>query len=80
MDHCFKEWCSLFILEDHKEIISNKEADNVKHQDQVIRFGSSVNESHYISPYWKGQEWFFLILDAFYLNNENGKWKEYVYR
>lgn len=36
---------SLIILEFHKEILSNKEADNVKHQGQVIRFRSIVNTS-----------------------------------
>lgn len=42
---------SLIILEDHKEIISNKEADNVKHQGQVIWFRSIVNTSQ-ISLYF----------------------------
>lgn len=67
----------LIILEDHKEIISNKESDNVKHQGQVIRFRSIVNTSQvlFYFPLLKRSRVIFLlkILNAFYLNNDNGK-------
>lgn len=73
--HLKNDAVSLIILKDHKEIISNK-AENRRYQGQVIGVLWIQVKSHCTSPYWKGQEWFlFKILNAFYLNNENRKWK-----